>query len=36
MVSAALNIFFVGLTATERAKLISSIKEGIAKVSLKK
>lgn len=36
MVSAALNIFFVGLTATERAKLISSVKEGIAKVSLKK
>ena len=36
MASAALNIFFVGLTATERAKLISSIKEGIAKVSLKK
>ena len=36
VVSAALSIFFVGLTATEKAKLISSIKQGVSKIQIKK
>ena len=36
IVSAAVSIFFVGLTATERVKLTTSIKGLIAKIQLKK
>lgn len=36
VVSAALSIFFVGLTASEKAKLISSIKQGVSKIQIKK